>query len=505
MPALSSQSAAAGAISGLAIIGALLAGGMATILGMPLSMMAVALAAVLVLVVIGLQKPWLLPGATLFSIMMPWPYSVPLAKFVFGIAIYVFDLLLPLAFLTALRARDTRTTVPPALLAYLTVMIAAAGVGLAHTAPLGTVLRELRPPIYLFMGFSLGWLLVTARHRSLVPRVVGTVLWVSVLGILISAVTGLDLVGGTVSSPLTGVAGFNSNGPNRFQIQSTPLALMVLSICICLLITAPKMKRRSLLGVLALGVPAFGVVFFSFARHSLLAVGVALIVALAVTPRRSRLLISIPTLVLVGILVIVPLAATGTFSSETATRQIDAFTERVIQGLSRSAFQKDLGIELRRLETKYALETFRRNPVMGLGLGTNYRPTLPEVFDVFPDGIGETYIHNAYLWYLAKTGLVGTAAFGAAVLGPLAAAFRKARRSGLPDAGVDIALGSAVLGFLAANAVAPYLWDFPGALMVGGIVGFLAHSAKTQEVEETGSKVSAGVTPTPGRSAPVGP
>lgn len=66
---------------------------------------------------------------------------------------------------------------------------------------------------------------------------------------------------------------------------------------------------------------------------------------------------------------------------------------------------KESTILWRSFEYKYGLPQIYKNPIFGIGLGSQYRPTLLNVDYVGFQG--ELYSHNSNLWIAMKTGLVG--------------------------------------------------------------------------------------------------
>ncbi|NLF50752.1 MAG: O-antigen ligase family protein [Leptolinea sp.] len=58
----------------------------------------------------------------------------------------------------------------------------------------------------------------------------------------------------------------------------------------------------------------------------------------------------------------------------------------------------------RNFEYEYGIPQVLKNPIMGIGLGARYRPTLEHDY---PGFTGELYTHNSNLWIAMKTGLPG--------------------------------------------------------------------------------------------------
>lgn len=479
---------------GSLVVATLLLMGLLSALGSPLSFWTVIALFGALLVLVGLKEPRFVPRLTMFVLFMPWPPQVRLAGFFGGVGFYVFDLLMPLALFFALRAKPRMARARFAL-PFLCVGIFGLAVGLIRGASVDAAVRDFRPVLYFFIALLIGGLSYRgAAQRKWILGILGFVLWYSVVGILVSTATSQSLVGGTISSPRTGVAGFDVSGiVSRFQIQSTPLALLVLCVCLCLPLTGASMDHRSARATVLLAVPSAIVVFFSYSRNSLLAVGVAVAATLIFSPRRLKLALKMPLYVLSLLLIAFPIQWMDSTWYQSGLEEVNAYGDRVLEGLSENSLRKDAGVELRRLENRYAMETFRANPIIGLGLGTKYRPVLPAFYEVFPEGIGPTYAHNLYAWYLAKTGLVGLTSLLVALAVPLARSVRGPSRS----IGINLAVAAAVIGILATNFVAPYMNALNGAVMIGLSLGFL--SASGSPIGETPDPAQEGKEP-PDRS-----
>lgn len=98
-------------------------------------------------------------------------------------------------------------------------------------------------------------------------------------------------------------------------------------------------------------------------------------------------------------------------------------------------------LQWRYIETDYALGQIASHPLIGLGLGARYRP-----FDSHIDYVGQgwdarTYIHNAHLWIMLDTGLLGYGCLMLLSVVFLARSFRYWHQIR------DVEMQSAVLGF----------------------------------------------------------
>jgi len=134
-----------------------------------------------------------------------------------------------------------------------------------------------------------------------------------------------------------------------------------------------------------------------FARHAFFGLGTALLLSVGFWKKR-RLGSVAKGILVVGFLVwvfvlFVPQDAEGWIAQ--------VFTFR---GLS-----QDTSAQWRLMELGYAFRALSRSPIVGIGLGADYRPP------VFEGTIGEfgwkgtNYVHNAVVWWILDTGIAGLA------------------------------------------------------------------------------------------------
>lgn len=83
-----------------------------------------------------------------------------------------------------------------------------------------------------------------------------------------------------------------------------------------------------------------------------------------------------------------------------------AVSERFSSLFAGSELTRSSSLEYRYTENRYALQQIARHPLLGIGLGNDYRP---EIFG--REDTLTSYIHNGYLWLLTDLGLFGFLAF----------------------------------------------------------------------------------------------
>lgn len=127
-------------------------------------------------------------------------------------------------------------------------------------------------------------------------------------------------------------------------------------------------------------------------------------------------------------------------------------------------------IRWRDFEYGYGLEQIQNHPVIGLGLGAEYRPLVHDVDDEYFDGRG--YTHNAHLWLAMKTGLVGYLLFMWLMIAFIARGFRRWHQ--ITDEYLrSIVLGTtlAFLGLVIASILHPIFMTLFWSPLLGTMLG----------------------------------
>lgn len=151
-------------------------------------------------------------------------------------------------------------------------------------------------------------------------------------------------------------------------------------------------------------------VILTFNRNFWISAMLVLVIFGVVTDRQVRINLLKWSLVMIVLVSIVPLLAFFDPESEGALLLRSTF-ERMISVFSadtyENAYDSNLStssLNFRAIESEYALERLTPPPLLGIGMGAQYRPFDPtldwEEFD------GRGYLHNAHLWILLKAGLL---------------------------------------------------------------------------------------------------
>jgi hypothetical protein len=218
---------------------------------------------------------------------------------------------------------------------------------------------------------------------------------------------------------------------------------------------------------LALGPPAVIISLLAFARIALIEIGVGALVAFVASLgwwslRRTGVLTVAGAVLLAvtvpGALFLLQHWPAGAWLGD----QYTAFNNRVLGGVSTKVLAADPSTLARLAEDAQLNHAFAKAPVFGHGLGYAYQLPFGKPGS-FTAGEGTTYAHNFYLWWLAKAGAVGMAAFALFALIPLIRALRCASA----PAKISVAVS---VGLLVTCTVDPLPEGF-GALTLGLALG----------------------------------
>lgn len=175
--------------------------------------------------------------------------------------------------------------------------------------------------------------------------------------------------------------------------------VLVMGIAIMAVLVLGWRRQNNILIYLQACIVGLGIII-SFNRSFWVMTTFALILLAYLTRKRelSRLLsLGFLTIVL-ALLLLFPVQ----FS---ANPQIDEFINATLTRLDTlmnpSATLNEPSLRFREIENQYVLPQVVAHPILGLGLGAEYRPQNPNLSNL------TGYIHNAHFWIMMKTGLLG--------------------------------------------------------------------------------------------------
>lgn len=472
---------ALGAAIGVAVLGCFAAGALTA----RSSMLGVLVIGALGCLVMYLTKPQLLTWVALFLAFASLPAGLHVAKLIGPVTIWAYQVALGLAIcslILVVRPRFTTFVVPAGFLftvAFFTAMGVASG-----NAP-DRVAREALFLCEMVAGFVLACLIVRAGYVKECIRTMAVILWFSMAMLAASEFAGVKLAGRIESLE----AEVGSADAVRMLTSSQMPAVAVLAV----LVAAQIVGRAKLSMWLVLGLPAAVISLLSFSRNLLIILAVTAAVAFVTSLgwaaiRRTAVFATVGAFTLAvvipsGLFLIHDTGLGGWLGD-----QLNAFSHRVLGGLSSNSLKVDPSTLARLRENANLESSFADAPTFGHGLGYAYQFAFgtPEAHqsarDTFSLNLGTTYAHNFYLWWLVKSGVVGMVAFAVFALTPFARAIQN------PSAPVRISAAVSA-GLLAVCAVVPLPLDGANSLVLGMALGATATFANLRS--DTGKQAYA--------------
>jgi len=109
------------------------------------------------------------------------------------------------------------------------------------------------------------------------------------------------------------------------------------------------------------------------------------------------------------------LLITFSYPNSRAARLAGASLDRLSTLIWSKTYQgQDSSLNWRKIENRYAFSTIASHPLIGLGMGSRYRPLDRRIDQRVADDSGydfRNYIHNGHLWILLQSGLLGYLSF----------------------------------------------------------------------------------------------
>ncbi len=367
-------------------------------------------------VVVYVTKPQWMVWFALFSAFASLPESLHIGKDLGVVTIYLYQVAIVLAAIYILKpvSRLRRSSyILPGM--FLALMVCCAVVGFAAGNPIDRVLREFSILFELVSGYVLAMLIIDAGYAKQTVRVIGVTLWFSA-GMLVAASFHLVVLAGRTENLEKGMGAAEAT---RLVTNTQNMAIAVLTA----LVAAQIVGRVKPAMYFMLAPPALVITLLAFARHTLLLMAVAGVVALLASPgwpalRRTAIASMTSAAILAaavsGSLFLLTHSSAGAWLGD----QFTAFNNRVLHNVSSSRFAVDPSILARQAENTNLRRAIEDAPVFGHGLGYPYQLPFGKP-DSFSATLGTTYAHNFYLWWLVKAGAVGMTAFLLFALTPI--------------------------------------------------------------------------------------
>ncbi|KZS71659.1 polymerase [Mycobacterium kansasii] len=423
-------------------------------------------------------KPEAMVWVALFWAFAALPADLHVGKVVGPAVIYAYQtaLVLAICYLIPIVKPRFSDFALPGMFALIVVFSTVAGLAAGHAA--WVVIRESTTLLEMVAGFILAVLIVKGNYVKGSIRAMVVILWFSAAMAIVGSFHAVRLAGRSESLQGTG-----AGEALRIILSAQTPATAVLTALIAAAIVGGVRPAM----YLALGPPALIITLLSFSRNPLISFAVAAVGALLAGFGWSALRRSV-TLAAIGAVVIAATLAWSLFllkGSPTGTwvaEQFSAFNRRVLGGVSTGALAVDPSTLDRLREVDNLDRAIAQAPLFGHGLGYAYQLPYGNDPDEFTMKFYPTYSHLFYLWWLAKAGAVGMAAFALFALTPL---FRALRRASAP-AKISAAVSA---GLLAMSTVWP-LPEMPTdavslGLALGATMGFAGARPTGPEADET--------------------
>ncbi|QNI08356.1 O-antigen ligase domain-containing protein [Mycobacterium kubicae] len=417
-------------------------------------------------------KPELMIGLALFVGFAALPQGLHIGKVVGPVSIYASHVVLILAICFVLPTVRLRMAdyLLPGMFVFTTLYFAAQGISAGHAV--SAALREATFLLEMVAGFVLALTIVYGSYVKLSIQAIAVTLWFSAGMAVLSSSGGVRLAG-----RLESLQADTGDSANRVITSALIPAIAVLTA----LVAAQIVGQVPPAAYLWLGLPALIISVLAFSRNTLISVGVAAVVAFfasmgwSAVRRAARLAITgagILAVTVPGALFLLHDSSAGDWLAG----QVSGFSHRVLGGVSSSALAADASTQARLAEDGHLNSAIAQAPVFGHGLGYAYQLPFGDDPDEFTETLGTTYAHNFYLWWLAKSGAVGMAAFAVFALTPLVRALRSASKPAKTAAAVST-------GLLVMCIIDPLPEDPANAMTLGMALGAALAFAKLSRVD----------------------
>jgi O-antigen ligase len=268
----------------------------------------------------------------------------------------------------------------------------------AYGAPSKLALFELRPLLSYLLVFP-----IVSGIRSLRDLEVGVAAYLGATAVA-SVITVWRYAHGE-----GGVASY-TNGAVRV-VESVLFTSALLAI-LWIMVLAPTVKRGAgLFALAALAVLSLTALLFTFQRTGwvalLVVVGLLFLTRIGQGVRLRLLLRALPVLIF-GVIVIGAVNARASHSVNDPLRAV------VTRLASVADFNRDVSGQHRIHEWKAAAHEIKEHPLAGIGLGhtiTYWTPMYSPETHLMGGMTTTWYIHNSYVWFALKIGLIGACAF----------------------------------------------------------------------------------------------
>ncbi|MGD8457116.1 MAG: O-antigen ligase family protein [Anaerolineales bacterium] len=179
--------------------------------------------------------------------------------------------------------------------------------------------------------------------------------------------------------------------------------MFIIFICLSAYLLFDKLQTRNWILLLPWALTGMGVII-SFKRHLWVAVMVIFAILFYLGRNRDLQRFIAGAIAIIGIM-IVGIIYLYNFTGTTGPNLVESSIDRLVSLVQPSTYtDPESSLRWRDFEYEYAFPQISAHPILGLGLGAEYRPWIPpndwEGFD------GRKYIHNGNVWVLVKGGVL---------------------------------------------------------------------------------------------------
>jgi hypothetical protein len=427
------------------------------------------------------------------------PYAYPQFSFA-GINPFLSELVLGMALVAAAFVAASRRRVPSesgsplvgiALLVFLIAVLLGIAVGMSNGVTLFGALTQMRERAFIatFWLALLAFRTPASRLKTfwLLSIVAVAVVVLQIAQFLIGTAHILFYTKDPTINLITcssgqcadfGQSGFS--GLIRVRPPGLTLVYVVAAFSACYALFGPSRKRTRALSLFAVCLTGLTV---SLTRDYLLGLGFGLMVAFAISPRKSRLFGAVIGAAAVTLALVIAAQRGALHSAGPVLSRFTTITNP-------SEVRSEASLKQRSIEDHLAFRAIRHNPIQGIGWGASYGKT--DAVVVRGQTIGQAdqpFIHNLYLGLWMRTGILGLAAYVIAILAGVVYGIRWCRRRRWDD---ESWLGAGVVASILAVSFSAVVNIGTGPENVIPLMGALA-LAVTLSRDQPGSRTRSSV------------
>lgn len=314
--------------------------------------------------------------------------------------------IIPIRALTARNFQVRRTPLDLPLMLFILAALISAGISIINYGlDFNFIIRGLRPIIYYILYFPITNLVREKRQiRFLFGGLFGIATFVSLV-MIVQAVVGesIRLMPGRIEAAAISNQVFWAASRILPPGRELIFVMFISAVCTSVFINKPFFKS----GYFFLPPIIGGGIILTYHRQYWICIIISLsIFMLLISEKRKRKVFVWLLMIVIFVgLVILPLRSV----SKTMRVYVDSIAARFHSLFTVDKTFRTRSIEWRRIENKYAWQSIRQHPLLGIGLRNNYRPNLPGMSadPYWTKQFQSSYIHNGFLFVLIDMGLLG--------------------------------------------------------------------------------------------------